>query len=415
MPAKTRITSRSWIWIVAAFVVLVGIYLVVRGTQTAVVVRTAAVDRHDLISAVSTNGKVEPAEDFQAHAPAPGMVQKLLVSVGQRVTRGQELLRLDASDAASKVATAQAAVTTARTGLANMQHGGTHDELITQRADLTSAEQQQKTAAAQLATLQALAAKGDASAAEVTQAQQRLADLNVKVEQLRTRETSRYSTGDLAAQRAQLSQSQASLAAAQSDYAGVDIRAPFAGTVYSLPVNQYDYVNAGEALLDIADMSKLVVRAYFDEPEIGKLSAGQPVKIVWEARPNRIWHGHVQQPPTTVITYGTRNVGECLITVDDANGDLLPNTNVTVTVTTSQHLNVLSLPREALRPEGGVNYVYRVVDNKLVRTPVQVGNSNLTRIEIVSGLKEGDTVALGTTTADTDLRPGLRVKMQPQQ
>jgi HlyD family secretion protein len=190
------------------------------------------------------------------------------------------------------------------------------------------------------------------------------------------------------------------------------VRAPFAGTVYSLPVAQYDFVQAGQALINVADLTKLQIRAYFDEPEIGKLAAGQPVTITWEAKPNLLWHGHVKQAPTTVITYGTRNVGECLITVDDARGDLLPNTNVTVRVTTARHNNVLSVPREALHTEGSVNFVYKIVNHKLVRTPVEIAPNavvNLTRAEISSGLNEGDVIALGATN-EVDLSNGLTVK-----
>ena len=71
----------------------------------------------------------------------------------------------------------------------------------------------------------------------------------------------------------------------------------------------------------------------------------------------------------------------CLISIDDADSELIPNINVTVRVTTSEHFNVLSVPREALRTEGGSNYVYRVVGDKLVRTIVTVrdGDVNLTR------------------------------------
>jgi HlyD family secretion protein len=151
------------------------------------------------------------------------------------------------------------------------------------------------------------------------------------------------------------------------------------------------------------------IRAYFDEPNIGVLAAGQAVKIVWDAKPDQTWHGHISRAPTTVITYGTRNVGECLITVDDARGDLLPNTNVTVTVTTSQRFNVLSIPREALHTDGG-DYVYRIVNGKLVRTPVQVGVVNLIRAEIKKGLNEKDTVALSATT-NRELSNGLEVKI----
>jgi HlyD family secretion protein len=402
------------VWAIAAIVLVVLAIVIVRASHPDVTVRTATVDRQNLISSISTNGKVEPTNDFQAHAPAPGQIQRLFVSLNQHVRKGQELLQLDASDAASRVASAQAGVTAAQTNLQNMEKGGSQDELLAQRADLITAQQQQQAAAADLNTREALLAKGDASPAEVAQARQRLSDLAAKVAQIRSRETSRYSSADLAATRAQVSQNRAALSAAESSYSGVDIHSPISGTVYSLPVAQYDYVQGGEALIDVADLTRLQVRAYFDEPEIGKLADGQAVTIKWDAKPDRLWHGHILQAPTTVTTYGTRNVGECLITVDDANGDLLPNTNVTVTVTTSQRFNVLSLPREALHTQGATNFVYKVVDGKLVRTPVQVGVVNLTRVEITSGLNQGDTIALGATT-ETDLTDGLKVKTQPQQ
>ena len=83
---------------------------------------------------------------------------------------------------------------------------------------------------------------------------------------------------------------------------------------------------------------------------------------------------------------------------------------VTVTVTTSQRFNVLSVPREALRTEGASDYVFRVIAGKLVRTPVQVGVVNLTRVEITGGLTEKDTVAL-SATSNRDLSHGLAVKI----
>jgi HlyD family secretion protein len=183
--------------------------------------------------------------------------------------------------------------------------------------------------------------------------------------------------------------------------------------VYAIPVTQYEFVPTGETLVQVADLTKLQIKAYFDEPEIGLLKAGQQVTIVWPAKPGQVWHGHIVQAPTTIISYGgTRNVGECLISVDDAKGDLLPNTNVTVQVTELSRNDVLSLPREALHTEGMSDFVYKVVDNRLIRTPVRVGVTNLTRFEILGGLNDGDVVALGATT-EADLSDGLRVKVQP--
>ncbi|MDE1154501.1 MAG: efflux RND transporter periplasmic adaptor subunit [Acidobacteriaceae bacterium] len=410
MAATNNTNSRISLWIVLVLVVAIGAYYLLHGRDE-LLIRTATVEREDLLSTLATNGKVEPVEDFQAHATASAVVDHLYVSVGQHVAKNQLLMQLDASEAASKIAQAQTSVLQSESALKNMKAGGSQEELLSAKADLSTAEDQAAAASAQLKTLQALATQGNASPAEVAQAQQRLNDANARVSVLKVRASSRYSSSDMANQQAQIAQSRAALSAARTSYDAVAIRAPFDGTVYSLPISQYDYVQAGEALLDVADLTHLQVRAYFDEPEIGKLAKGQPVKIVWDAMPDRTWHGHILQAPTTVIAYGTRNVGEALISVDDPDGVLLPNTNVTVTVITSQHPHSMSLPREALHTEGLNNFVYRVVNGRLVRTEVKVGVVNLTRVEILGGISEHDLIATRATTP-VDLSDGLRVKPQ---
>ncbi len=123
----------------------------------------------------------------------------------------------------------------------------------------------------------------------------------------------------------------------------------------------------------MADLDRERVRAYFDEPEIGRLAVGQKIQIKWDAKPGRIWNGHIERTPVTVITYGTRTVGEVLIKIDDPDDNLLPDTNVTVTVTTSSEPNALTVPREALHSENGKPYVFKVVNDGLKRTPVVTG------------------------------------------
>ncbi len=110
----------------------------------------------------------------------------------------------------------------------------------------------------------------------------------------------------------------------------------------------------------MADLSKLQVHAYFDEPEIGKLQVGQPVLIAWDARPNEQWHGRILRLPSTIIAFGTRNVGEVLVSIDDNHDALLPDTNVRVTVTVANESNVLVVPHDALHFEQGASYVYRL-------------------------------------------------------
>ncbi len=400
-------------WVLVAVAASLTLFFYIRSGRGVVTVGSAKVERHDLASEKSTNGRVVPLDDFEAHAPLPGIVNKIEVRLGQKVRTGQELLQMDDSEARKDVAAAQASLASSVASLQAIQQGGTQDERLAQSADLTAANTQVQQDTASLASLQILESRGAASANEVALAQQHLSAAKTRVQQIQARRSARYSVDDLKAQKAQVAQAQAALDAAQAAYAGVNIHSPFSGTVYALPVTQYQFVPAGETLVQVADLTKLQIKAYFDEPEIGLLQAGQPVTIAWDAKPGQLWHGRIVQAPTTIIAYGgTRNVGECLISVDDANGDLLPNTNVTVKVTELRHLDVLSLPREALHTEGTTDFVYRIVDNRLVRTTVQVGLTNLTRFEIVSGLNEGDRVALGAT-AEADLSNGLRVKVQP--
>ncbi len=408
-PPESKRRSPWIVWGVVAAVVIAAVLILRTSTGETVEVRTSPVTHDNLLSTVSTNGKVEPVDEFQAHAPAPGVVKQVLVEVGQTVKAGQLLLRLDDSDAVARIAAANASVRSAEASLNDLRQGGSQEERLNSAGDLSRARLQQQQAASSLSALEKLGKQGAASAGEISAAQQRLDTANSTLQSAQQRTTERYSATDRSRSEAQLSDSRAQLAAAQAAYAGSNIRAPFAGTVYSIPVSQYDFVPAGEDLLDLADLDRIQVRAYFDEPEIGKLAVGQAVKIVWDAKPNLVWHGHIEQAPTSVIAYGTRNVGEAVISVDNAHGDLLPNTNVTVTVTTSQRFNVLSIPREGLHTDGASDYVFRILGSRLVRTPVRVGAVTLTRVEILSGLAEKDTVALSALSTH-DLTNGLHVK-----
>ena len=317
---------------------------------------------------------------------------------------------MDDSEARKNVVAAQAALQSSEAALKNLQNGGTHTELQTQNADLDAAKLQEQQTATSLDSLQALQAKGAASANEVAAAKQRQVEAQARIASLQAHRTTPYGPTDLATAQAQVTQARSALQAAQTALASVDIHSPIAGTVYYIPIAQYDFVAGGDTLLNVADLSHIQVQAYFDEPDIGKLAVGQPVSITWDAKPGRVWHGHISLTPTTIIKYGTRYVGECIITVDDANNDLLPNTNVTVLVTTQQRKHVLSVPREALRTDGPDNFVYKIVNGHLRRTPVQLGAGlNLISVEITGGIAEGDPVVLGATT-EADLSDGLQVK-----
>ncbi len=399
------------LWVTGLAVVIAVIFTIRVMTREIVYVRVAPVSFQTLTSTVATNGKVEPIDDFQAHSPIAGVIQKIYVTEGQHVAAGNLLVSMDDSDARARVATAQATFAQAQLQQTDLQQGGTTEERGQFTANVNTAKLEQQSAQKNLQLEQMLQQKGSASASEVAAAQQRLSTASLALQNASTHLGTRYSPLDRTSAQARVTDARTGLEAAQSALQNLNIRSPIAGTVYYIARSQYDFVPAGDDLMDVADLNRIQVRAYFDEPEIGKLANGQPVSIVWDAKPDRVWHGHIAHAPTTIITYGTRNVGECIITVDDAREDLLPNTNVTVTVTEMKRADVLSIPREALHTDGARNFVFRIVDHKLQQTPVQLGPLvTLLNVEIVGGLKAGDTVVLGPLTPGRDLTDGMVVK-----
>jgi len=277
-------------------------------------------------------------------------------------------------------------------------------------ADQTRARLERDEARRSLEALTKLNASGAASANEVTGARQRLDAAEANLHALDQTSTSRYSPVEMERARAALADAEAGLTAARQVVAQTSIHAPVAGTVYSLNAGRTEFVEAGKLLLQIADLHHERIRAYFDEPEIGRLEVGQKIQIKWDAKPGRIWNGHIERTPVTVINLGTRSVGEVLVKVDDVDGELLPDTNVTATVTISSDPNALSIPREALHSENGKTYVYKVVDGGLKKSFVTIGTINLTQVAIHSGLQEGDMVATGTSSGQP-LMEGIPIKV----
>jgi HlyD family secretion protein len=157
------------------------------------------------------------------------------------------------------------------------------------------------------------------------------------------------------------------------------------------------------------------VRAFIDEPEIGALQPNQPVKITWDALPNRTWQGRTEVIPKEVVARGTRSVGELLCAVNNDALELLPNINVNVRINAQERTNVLSVPRGAVATENGHRYVYVVKDNPLSvgqktleKREIHVGIADTTSYEVLSGLQENEMLAL---PGDFDLRDGMPVKV----
>ena len=256
-------------------------------------VRAASLGRSTIRSIVSTNGKVEPIQSFEAHAPVGTTVKRLLVKEGQQVKRGQLLAQLEDADASSQAARALAQVRAAQAEISAVQSGGNHEEVLTLESQLGKARTRRDTAQRNLDALQRLQQNGAASPGEVKQAQDQLAAAEADLKLLQQKQGDRYSAPEVARVDAQKNEAQSAYAAAENILRQLNIRAPFDGIVYSLPVHQGSYVNPGDLVLQEADLSKVLVRAFVDEPDVGRLASGQPIELTWDAVPGRTWNGSV--------------------------------------------------------------------------------------------------------------------------
>lgn len=380
------------------------------GRDDSVPVTSAKVSRSSIRSAVSTNGKVEPVQNFEAHAPVGTTVKRVLVKEGDHVKKGQLLVELNAASARSQAAQALAQVRASEADVTAAQQGGTHEEVLTTQAHLVKARGDLDTARRNLEALKKLQQSGAASSGEVLVAQNQFEAAAAQVKLLESRQKERYSQPEVARVQAEHAQAQSAYSAAEDILSQLLIRAPFSGVVYSLPVKQGAYVNPGDLILQEADLSKVLVRAYVDEPDIARLSPGDRIEVTWDATPGRVWTGAVTDVPSEVKVHGTRNVGETTCVVANTDYKLLPNINVGVTIVTAEHSNVLTIPRESLRQDDSVQFVYQIVDNQLRRTSVQTAISNLTKVEITGGLQENALVAIGSTN-NKPLRDKLPVRV----
>jgi len=376
----------------AAVVVILILYSYIH--QTPLRVHAVAVQRGPIRSVISTNGKVEPVQNFESHSPIATTVKRLLVKEGDYVHKGQLLLELDNEDIRSQAARAQAQIKAAQANISATKNSGTQEEVLTLNAQLIKARTARDVAQRSLDAFRRLQQQGAASPGEVRQAEENLQSAQADLNLLEQKQKERFSQVEVARTEAEASEAQAAYESAEDALSKSSVHAPFDGIVYSLPVKMGTFVQAGDLLLQEADLARVVVRAFVDEPDVGRLQVGQKVEVTWDAVPGRVWTGTVNTIPSTVKLRGNRNVGETTCLIDNRDLRLLPNINVGVTIVVAEHSNVLTLQRDTLHIDDSKPYVFRIVDNRLKRQTIEFSLQNLTRVEITSGLSEGDAVAL---------------------
>jgi len=401
---------RTWIIVIGLILAVVVLAAFVSLHRSQVAIRIGRADRQTITESIATNGKIEALNNFEAYAPMATTVKKINVQQGSWVKPGQLLLQLEDANARLQAARAEAQLKGAEADINAVENGGTKEELLTTRNALVKAQAERDVAQRNLQAMQHLLQSGAASQAEVDAAQNqfRIAEANVQL--LQQKLGGRYSKQEIGHVEAQQTEGHASLAAAQQLLKNSNIVAPRAGMVYSLPVQQGAFVNAGDLLVQVADLHKVRVRAFVDEPEIGKLQKGQLVEVTWDAVPGRVWQGTVDALPTTVVQHGTRMVGEVTCVVENGDLTLLPNTNISVAVVIARQQDALTVPREAVHQDASGQFVFQVINGELQRRDVKTSVANLTRIQVTSGLTDNAVLALGAINMQS-LRAGMPVKI----
>jgi HlyD family secretion protein len=411
---QRKLRNRILLFLAVAGIVA---YVLVRLSGREPVAKIAAVNpvRDNLVSSISSNGKVEPISPFVMRAPLDTFVEKVTGVEGQQVKKGQLLLELNVRDARAQLDDAEARLLRARDELRAAQSGGKSDEAARVAAELAKAQGDRDRLLRNHDALERLIAKQAATRDELFANDLALSNAQAEVKRLSAakQEFERGVKLDAGRTVLQVQQIQSEIASLKAKVASARVTAPTDGTLYSLPAKTGDYVKTGDLLAEMADLHRVRVRAFIDEPELGALVPNEPVKITWDALPNRVWTGRTEIIPKQVVARNTRSVGELLCAVDNQKLELLPNINVDVKIHSNERMNVLTVPRAAVDAESGHRYVFVVTKSalgksRLERREIQLGIADSTNFEVISGLQENEMVAL---PGDAVLHDGMAVKI----
>jgi HlyD family secretion protein len=371
-------------------------------------VHFARATRQTISSTIPTNGKVEPVQFAAARAEIPGVVQSVSVERGQEVKAGQTLVVLDNATQRAAVNASEAQLQEAQANQSVVEQGGRTPEITDVQSNLATAHLQLQEAQRSLDSTRRLYANHAATQQELLAAEDAVKRATVQIQSLENRRNSLVSSADRTVSQAKLHDAEAGLVLSQHQFALTTIKSPMTGTVYDFDLKLGTYLNLGDLVAMVGDLDQMRVRMYVDEPDLGRVALGLPVEITWEARPGQKWSGHVTQVPTQVVALGTRQVGVVTCVVDNPGHQLLPGTNIDANIISKVVRDAIGVPKQALQSTGQGTGVYKLVQNNKIKwTPVKAGVSNVTSIEIRSGLNEGDRVAL---PSDVALADGMTVK-----
>lgn len=355
--------------------------------------------RRVIEEALTTNGRIEAAGQAPVHAPASGRVSRVYVQGGDAVEKGKVLLRLADEGLSNAREKAWAQVQAARARVALYKDGlapGAAAALEGERAKLEAARQ---SVLEDQARLDRLVARGAAARSELDQASRTLNELEAGIAAITAQLEAPVQTARERELLSSVGEAEAVLAEADRAISSLLIRAPRAGTLFSLPVREGDFIARGDLVARVGDLGTVRARILVDEPDLGRIALGDTALLTADAYPAREWGCEVDRLATEIVEHGARRVGEVLCTAANPDGALLPNLAVGVRVVTDRASGTLSVPREAVRRIVGHASVWILQDGVAVQRSVELGVVGPVFVEVRKGLDGSETVLLaGTAT-----------------
>lgn len=344
-------------------------------------VATAIVAKHSVRRAVDVVGTLAAVDQVTLSSEADGTVRQILADLGDRVKAGQVLVELDHEKQQYSYEQQQAALARA------LAQYGASDANHLPPIEATPEVQKAK---AELVQAQQSMTRANELFAHTLISQQQFDDAKTAVQ-------SKQASYDAALQNARnlaasIQASQATVKLAERQVRDTSIRAPFAGYVEKRLVNLGELVKAQMPVMAIVRLDPLKVTAELPERMAPWISSGRPVALHVDAYRDRTFAGTVTRISPVVNTATRAFPFEAVVPNGDA--ALKPGTFARVHVESGKVDDVLTLPYAALQYRYGVNRVFVVQGDRLAARELQVGERLGDRIEIASGVKEGEPVAI---------------------
>ena len=365
-----------------------------RGRDTAAKrVSVEAVKQESMRRSVDVVGTLAAVDQVTISSEADGKVSRLLADLGDRVTAGETIIRLDSekqqySSDQQKAALARAL---AQYGAPDPQH----------LPDIEKTPDVQK-AAAELQQVRQAFERAQELHKRTLIPKQQLDDAEAMLQAKQAAYESSLQTAKNL--RASIQGSEASAKLADRQLRDTDIRAPFDGIVEKRLVNLGELVKTQMPVMAVVRMDPLKVMAEIPEKMAPWISNGQPVELRVDAYPDQTFTGKVTRISPTVNTATRAFPFEALVPNREAT--LKPGTFARVHIESGKHDEIVTLSYAALQYRYGVNRVFVVDGDKLVVRELKTGERLGDRIEILSGVKAGERVAVTDVEKLTD---GMKV------